>query len=170
MEKNVLEYKGYHTKVEFSTEEMVLRGKIEGINDLVNFECESVKEVEKAFQEAVEDYLDFCAEVGKEPDREYKGTFNVRISPELHKQLANVAFKNGDTLNASVEKAIREYVSGNSNENGHVNETVYVLPLRIRPESEYRYNTNTSMPSWNAEYFQNVHGVKVNFVGGSVKS
>ncbi len=165
MEKNVLEYKGYHTKVEFSTEDMALRGKIEGINDLVNFECESVKEVEKAFQEAVDDYLDFCAEVGKAPDREYKGTFNVRISPELHKQLASFAFKNGDTLNASVEKAIQEYVSGDSAENLRTSETVYVLPI-----SEYSYNTNTSMPSWNAEYFQNGQSVKVNFIGGSVKS
>ena len=46
----------------------------------------------------------------KEPDKEYKGTFNIRISPELHKRLAIVAIKNGDTLNATVEKAIAQYV------------------------------------------------------------
>ena len=67
--------------------------------------------VEKEFHAAVDDYLEFCKEIGKEPDKEYKGTFNVRISPELHKKLVIVAMKNGDTLNATVEKAIRRFVS-----------------------------------------------------------
>ncbi len=108
--KNILEYKGYHTKVEFNTEDMVIRGKIEGINDLVNFECDYANEVEKEFYEAVDDYLEFCREVGKEPDREYKGTFNVRIKPELHKLLYNKAMQNGESLNAAVERAIQKYV------------------------------------------------------------
>ena len=111
MKNNRLEYKGYHTKIEFDSKDFILRGKIEGIHDLVNFECDSIQDIEKEFHEAVDDYLEFCKEVGKEPDKEYKGTFNVRISPELHKKLAQVAFQNGDTLNASVEKAISEYVS-----------------------------------------------------------
>lgn len=123
MKNNVLEYKGYHTKVEFDSEDLVLRGKIEGINDLVDFECEDLKGVEKEFHEAVDDYLEFCKEVGKEPDKEYKGTFNVRISPELHKRLVNVAMKNGDTLNASVEKAIQEYVSEDHKTETHLQNT-----------------------------------------------
>lgn len=109
--KNVLEYKGYHAKVEFDSEELVLRGKIEGINDLVNFECKDICNVEREFHAAVDDYLKFCEEVGKVPDKEYKGTFNIRISPELHKKLAIVALQNGDTLNATVEKAITKYVA-----------------------------------------------------------
>lgn len=111
MKNNILEYKGYHTRVEFCAEELMLRGKIEGISDLVNFECENIKDIEKEFHEAVDDYLEFCKEVGKEQDKEYKGTFNVRISPELHRKLVNVAMKNGDSLNASVEKAIQGYIS-----------------------------------------------------------
>ena len=59
----------------------------------------------------VDDYLEFCKDVGKEPDKEYKGTFNIRISPDLHKRLAIVAMQNGDTLNATVEKAIVNYVT-----------------------------------------------------------
>lgn len=108
--KNVLEYKGYHAKVEFDSESMSLFGKIEGINDLVTFESKDLLSVEAEFQSAVDDYLEFCKEVGKEPEKEYKGTFNVRISPALHKQLYVIALKNGDTLNASVEKAISMYV------------------------------------------------------------
>ena len=87
-----------------------ITGKLkEGLKEL--FECENIKDIEKEFHEAVDDYLEFCKEVGKEPDREYRGTFNVRISPELHKKLAILAIENDDTLNASVEKAIQAYIS-----------------------------------------------------------
>ena len=109
--KNLLEYKGYHAKIEFDSEDLVLRGKIEGIKDLVNFESTDISTVEEEFHAAVDDYLEFCKEVGKEPDKEYRGTFNIRISPDLHKKLAIVAMQNGDTLNASVEKAIVNYVT-----------------------------------------------------------
>lgn len=107
--KNILEYKGYYAKVEYSSEDKVLFGKIEGINDLVNFESDSTEGIEKEFREAVDDYLEFCKEVGKEPDKVYKGTFNVRISPELHKKAALIALKNGDSLNRTIEKALEEY-------------------------------------------------------------
>lgn len=111
---NVLEYKGYHTVIEFDAKECLLRGKIEGINDLVDFSCRDMKEVEKEFHDAVDDYLEFCKEVGKSPEKEYKGTFNVRISPELHKRLADAALENGDSLNNTVVKAIEEYISERS--------------------------------------------------------
>lgn len=109
--KNVLEYRGYHTRIEFDSDELVLRGKIEGIKDLVIFESSNLTLIEEEFHTAVDEYLEFCKEVGKEPDKEYKGTFNIRISPELHKELALVAFRNGDTLNATVEKAIKSFVT-----------------------------------------------------------
>ena len=109
--KNLLEYKGYHAKIEFDSEDLVLRGKIEGIKDLVNFESTDISTVEEEFHAAVDDYLEFCKEVGKEPDKEYRGTFNIRISPDLHKKLAIVAMQNGDTLNATGEKAIVNYVT-----------------------------------------------------------
>lgn len=78
---------------------------------MVNFESTDISTVEEEFHAAVDDYLEFCKEVGKEPDKEYKGTFNIRISPDLHKRLAIVAMQNGDTLNAMVEKAIVNYVT-----------------------------------------------------------
>lgn len=109
--KSVLEYKGYHTRIEFDAESLVLRGKIEGIKDFVDFESSDLFGIENEFHVAVDDYLQFCEEIGKEPDKEYKGSFNVRISPELHKALVITALKNGETLNGTVEKAISEYVS-----------------------------------------------------------
>lgn len=107
---NIMEYKGYHTRIEFDTESMTLRGKIEGINDYIDFEASNVAEIEKEFHSAVDDYLQFCKEVGKKPEKEYKGTFNVRIAPELHRKIALCAFKEACSLNAEVEKAIRLFV------------------------------------------------------------
>lgn len=68
MKSNILEYKGYHTTIEFDTETMKLRGKIEGINDLVNFESVEPKNIEAEFHAAVDDYIEFCNEIGKEPE------------------------------------------------------------------------------------------------------
>ena len=108
---NILEYKGYYTKIEYSVEDQVLYGKIEGIKDLVNFECENLADVEKEFHDAVDDYLAFCEDLGQSPEKPYKGVFNVRVSPELHRRAAIAADKKGETLNAFVTDAIRAAVS-----------------------------------------------------------
>lgn len=84
MKGNVLEYKGYHAKIEYSAEDQVLFGKIEGINDLVNFESETADGIAEEFHSAVDDYLAFCEENGVSPDKEYKETFNARIPQSLH--------------------------------------------------------------------------------------
>ena len=111
MKESMLEYKGYHTVVRYYAEDGVLRGIIEGINDYVDFQTTNIADVEKEFRIAVDDYLVFCEEVGKEPEKEYKGTFNVRIKPELHRRLALRALENGDSLNRAVEKAVSMYLS-----------------------------------------------------------
>ncbi len=110
MRGNILEYKGYHTKIEFDADTCILHGRIEGIADLVDFECEDVNEVEQEFRNAVDDYLIFCDEVGKDPEKEYKGSFNVRITPELHRQLAFEAYKDEESLNTMVERAIQYFL------------------------------------------------------------
>ena len=114
MKDSVLEYKGYHTKIEFDSDACVLRGKIEGINDYVDFESTDAQMIEKEFQNAVDDYLSFCEEVGKEPDKEYKGTFNVRIKPSLHRKL-------------TVENAIQAYLSEGTQNEVVIKETVSKL-------------------------------------------
>ena len=111
MKESMLEYKGYHTVVRYNATDGTLRGIIEGINDYVDFQTTCIADVEKEFHCAVDDYLIFCSEVGKEPEKEYKGTFNVRIKPELHKKLAFKALEDGDSLNKAVENAIAVYLS-----------------------------------------------------------
>ena len=108
--KNILNYKGYFTKIEYSAQDGLLFGKIEGINDLVNFESDSPKEIEKIFHEAVDDYLALCEELEQNPNKAYSGSFNIRIDPTLHRAIALHAIKKGKSLNSAVEDAIQTYM------------------------------------------------------------
>ena len=104
---NILEYKGYIGRVEFSAEDKIFHGKIEFINDLVTFEATSVEELEKEFKFAVDDYLETCETLDVTPQKSFKGTFNVRITPELHKEAAFQAVKRNLSLNRLVEEALK---------------------------------------------------------------
>lgn len=107
--KNYFEYKGYIGTIEVSVEDRVLFGTINGINDLVTFEAPEFNELEVAFHEAVEDYLDLCVRHGKNPEKTYKGQFNVRIPSELHRKIAINATKQRMSLNQYVEYALTDY-------------------------------------------------------------
>ncbi len=107
---NTLKYKGYIGSVAYSEPDKVFFGKIEGIDGLVNYEGESVKELTDAFHEAVEDYLIFCEEHNCKPEKSYTGTFNVRIAPDTHRDIANLAAEAGISINAFVKKALGEAV------------------------------------------------------------
>jgi predicted HicB family RNase H-like nuclease len=110
MADNMLKYKDFYGSVEYSAADECFYGKIIGTADLITFEGTSVGNLKKAFAEAVEDYLILCKEAGKEPQKSYKGSFNIRISPELHKEAAVIANREGITLNAFVERAIFDEV------------------------------------------------------------
>ena len=110
MKNDILEYNGYYAKIEFDASAHSLFGKIEGIQDLVTFESGSPVEIEAEFRSAVDDYLAFCEEVGKVPEKEYRGKFNVRIEPALHQKLAERAMKDHESLNTTVAQAIAAYV------------------------------------------------------------
>lgn len=109
-----MEYKGYHAKYEVDEESNMLVGKILGISDLVTFESEDVAGLKEEFESAVDDYLEFCREVGKEPDKEYKGSFNIRITPEMHRKAAIAAECRGISLNQFVLEAIDNVLNGES--------------------------------------------------------
>ncbi|MBR2895872.1 MAG: type II toxin-antitoxin system HicB family antitoxin [Oscillospiraceae bacterium] len=104
---NTMEYKGYVGSVEFSEEDGLFYGKVMGIRALISYEGTTAHELVDDFHGAVEDYLALCEAEGKEPEKAYKGSFNVRISPELHKQAAIFATTHGISLNSFVENALR---------------------------------------------------------------
>lgn len=108
---NTLSYKGYIGSVSFSEKDNVFFGKIEGIDGLVNFEGESVKELTNAFHEAVDDYLEYCKEEGIEPHKSYSGALNIRISPEIHSRIAVLAKQAGVSINAFIKTALEKQIA-----------------------------------------------------------
>lgn len=106
-----LRYKNYTGTIEFSLEDKCLYGKVLFINDLIMYEGNDLTELTACFEEAVDDYLKDCEESGDEPNKPFKGSFNVRITPELHKDAAVAALRAGSNLNQFVSDAIQEKLS-----------------------------------------------------------
>lgn len=109
--KDVMKYREYLAKVHYSAEDEVFYGKVEGIEDLVSFEGSDVRELQRAFREAVDDYDELCEITGKKKEKTYKGSFNIRVKPELHRQAARKSVELGISLNQLVEKAVRKFLA-----------------------------------------------------------
>lgn len=105
---NTVEYKGYIGSVEFSEEDALFYGKVLGIRALISYEGENAADLIADFHGAVDDYLELCAQSGTEPEKAYKGSFNVRISPELHKQAVIAAMSHNMSLNSFVETSLQQ--------------------------------------------------------------
>lgn len=106
----MLKYRGYYGSIEASTEDNCLFGKLQFIRSLVNYEGQTVAELEKAFQEAVDDYLETCAELNIKPEKPCKGSFNVRVGHDLHLAASLVASRESISLNDLTRKALSEYL------------------------------------------------------------
>lgn len=107
---NTIEYKGYVGSVEFSESDSMFFGRVMGIRALLSYEGENAHDLVKDFHEVVNAYLETCAAEGMEPEKAYKGTFNVRISPELHKQAVITAAAHQMSLNRFVENSIERAI------------------------------------------------------------
>ena len=125
---NMMEYAGYHARIEYSGEDRCFVGKVFGIADTLVFDGQTVEELEEAFHCCVDDYLELCREEGRQPDREFKGSFNVRLSPELHRRAALAAEKRGISLNQYVLQALEAYEAGVTVQR----ETTYVVPMPVK--------------------------------------
>ena len=109
-QKDYLQYKNYVGSVVFSAEDLCFHGKVIGIKSLISFEGKCVNSITKDFHNAIDEYLKFCADNKKEPEKPFKGSFNVRIDTDLHRRLALNASLRGVSLNTLVEDAIRQIV------------------------------------------------------------
>ncbi len=112
--KNIIEYKNYLGSVEYSDDDEVFFGKILGIRDLVTYEGESVKELKQSFYESVDDYLQTCEELGKQPEKTFKGSFNIRIEADLHRLAFVLSTEKNISLNNFVKEAIKEKIQKES--------------------------------------------------------
>ena len=104
---NTLKYRGYHGQIEFSAEDNLFVGHVIGIQDSLNFHGSSIDEITVSFHDCIDGYLEMCKTFG----REYKGSFNVRISPPLHRSAAIQAEAEGKSLNQFIQEAIEEKLS-----------------------------------------------------------
>lgn len=110
----MMEYKGYFGKVEFDDEADIFYGEVINLRNVVTFQGETVTELRNAFRDSIDDYLDFCASRGEEPEKPYSGKFVVRVNPELHKTIFIEAKKTGKSINAWVSDNLSKIVQENT--------------------------------------------------------
>ena len=109
--RNTMEYKGYVGSVEFSEEDGLFFGKVQGIRSLISYEGTNATGLIGDFHGAVDEYLAACKETGTAPEQAYKGSFNVRFrDPELHRRAAVYAYDHNMTLNRVVEESVAAYL------------------------------------------------------------
>jgi len=111
---STIEYNGYIGSIEYSAEDKCFFGKLEMIDDLVTFEATTADDLETNFHKVVDEYIETCKVLQREPQKTYKGVFNVRLEPSLHKTIYQEALKAGMSLNAFVSKVLQKEVSQRS--------------------------------------------------------
>ncbi len=111
MKSNPMTYKGYMANIYYDKDDEIFVGEIFGINDSLSFHGKSVDELKEAFKNCIDDYLELCKEIGKTPDKEFSGSFNVRTSPSLHEKAAMYAFENNISLNQVISKAVEMFLT-----------------------------------------------------------
>lgn len=115
MSQQLLSYKGFHGTVDYSLEDKILYGKVIDTRSLISYEGKTIEELTADFKDAVDDYLSMCEEHNETPEKSFTGNFNVRIDPQLHRELAIYSESHHQSLNTSVKNAIRDLVTPQNN-------------------------------------------------------
>lgn len=108
MNNDPLIYKGYAAVINYDAECQTIRGEVININDMITFSGDSLGEIIAAFHDAMDDYLEHCAEIGREPEKPFSGKISLRITPDLHKKAAFSAKIANISLNEFLTQAIEE--------------------------------------------------------------
>ena len=101
-------YKGYEGVAQFDEEAGVFAGEVINTRDVITFQGKSVRELRKAFEDSIDDYLEFCKTRNEDPEKPFSGQLILRMPPELHRQLATEAKRQGDSLNAHILAKLRQ--------------------------------------------------------------
>ncbi len=107
----MMKYKGYIGNVVYDDEAKIFHGDVINTRDVITFQGTTVEEIETAFKDSIDDYLNWCKDEGEEPEKPYSGKFNLRISPELHRKIVIASHKMNLSLNKFVEKALIDELS-----------------------------------------------------------
>lgn len=106
-----MSYKGYTGSVEYSEEDNCLFGQVLGMSrDCITYEGRDVDELREDFEGAVDDYIASCKDRGIEPRKPYNGNLNVRLTPEIHSRIANIAQQTGTTINGFIKQTLAKAV------------------------------------------------------------
>ena len=111
MKSDLMKYKGYSACIYYDSTDNIFVGEVLGINDSLNFHGASITELKNSFHQCIDNYLDFCKQIGKEPQKEYSGRFNVRVTSQLHEQAAEYAHENNITLNQVIAIAMDAFLN-----------------------------------------------------------
>ena len=107
----MMEYKGYMATVEFDADANLLHGRVVNTRDVITFQGRSVDEIQQAFIDSVEDYLEFCATRQEVPERPFSGKLLLRMSPELHRSVTICAARQGMSVNKWMVLQLKESVA-----------------------------------------------------------
>lgn len=112
--KNIMKYRGYWAEIKYSDEDECFCGEIEGLkNDSISFEGETVKELKKDFKDAIDHYLSVCKASNLEPEKQAKGSLNVRLGVELHNKAKMKSIEKNISINELIKQAVIAYLKAN---------------------------------------------------------
>ncbi|MCB0406636.1 MAG: type II toxin-antitoxin system HicB family antitoxin [Bdellovibrionales bacterium] len=109
-----MKYKGFIGKVEYDESGKVFHGEVLGVADTITFQGQSVKELEKAFKDSVDDYLEFCKQEGLEPQKSVSGETRLRMGEERHIKVALISEQEGKSMNEWLIEAIDQKIKQNA--------------------------------------------------------
>lgn len=105
----MMKYKGYQGEITYDADAKIFHGEVIGLKDVITFQGASVKELEKAFKDSINDYLEWCKERQEAPEKAFSGKLNLRIPPNLHAKLARKALAQKISLNTLILNTLRTY-------------------------------------------------------------
>jgi predicted HicB family RNase H-like nuclease len=106
----MMDYKGYIGHVEFDDDAEIFHGEVINTRDVITFQGKSVEEIKQAFRDSVEDYLEYCAKLGQQPEKPFTGKFMLRIPPDLHRKIFVAAKQAGESINAWIKEQLAHSV------------------------------------------------------------
>lgn len=109
-----MKYKGYHGHVNYDEKAKLFHGEVIGLRDVITFQGTSVEELEQAFKDSVDEYLDFCKELKREPEKPFSGKLLLRLPPDIHERVAYEAERSGLSLNTWIKQGLQQLIDDSS--------------------------------------------------------
>lgn len=106
----MLKYKGYTGVVQFDDEAMIFHGEVIGLRDVITFRGKTPNEIKEEFERSIDGYLDWCHELGQEPEKPFSGNIHLRLKPDLHAKLAVEAKISGVSLNNYINQTLKRNI------------------------------------------------------------